>query len=294
MKTERFREVDLFGDPIEERQTKTDVIPFEFEGHKIRMRMVDGKPWLVAADVCAAMELGNPTEAVRSLADDEKMTLSNPEGQGGRGAQSFNVVNEPGFYRLVFKSRKEVAERLRRFVFHEVLPQIRKTGSYKAVDRVGKVARKIKADRKTAETRVKQVDINKQISGRLWDDGATVRDLVRVHNETYRGQFNGRDTGDLQKLLGVKKHVSPLDRMDDVVLSANLHAKKVAERFIVERAKSGQAIPINEQPAVFRASAHEVTANTLEQLGRDYTLGLTDHPKRGLILDVVHKQLPRP
>jgi hypothetical protein len=60
------------------------------------------------------------------------MTLSTTEGHSGQrgGAQSINVVNEPGLYRLIFQSRKPEAEALKTWEFTEVLPQIRKTGKY--------------------------------------------------------------------------------------------------------------------------------------------------------------------
>ena len=102
---------------------------------KIRVIIIDGNPWFVATDVCRALEIGNTSQALKRLDDDEKQIILIPakgiyskNTQGGE--QNMLVVNEPGFYRLVFASRKKEALELQRWVYHEVLPSIRKTGSY--------------------------------------------------------------------------------------------------------------------------------------------------------------------
>ena len=90
----------------------------------IRTFVVEGKVWAVAADVCRALGLKNVTKALDSLDEDEKMTLTNSEGHFGQrgGAQFFNVINEPGLYRLIFRSRKPLAKKFQRWIYHEVIP----------------------------------------------------------------------------------------------------------------------------------------------------------------------------
>jgi prophage antirepressor-like protein len=112
-----------------------DVKVFEFEGRRVRtVPGDDGEPWFVAVDVCSVLGLGNPTQALARLDEDEKSsiraTLITDEGRAGQGAQSFTIVNEPGLYRLVLSSRKPEARRFKRWVVHEVLPTIRKTGAF--------------------------------------------------------------------------------------------------------------------------------------------------------------------
>ena len=99
---------------------------------EIRVIEQDGEPWFVAADVCRALEIGNPSDALRRLDDDEKMTLDLTDSHSGKrgGAQSISVVNEPGLYSLVLGSRKPKAKAFKRWITHEVIPSIRKTGSY--------------------------------------------------------------------------------------------------------------------------------------------------------------------
>ncbi|WP_235678550.1 BRO-N domain-containing protein [Agrobacterium vitis] len=84
--------------------------------------------WFVAADVARALEFKDARDATRSLPENEKgphkvRTLG--------GEQTMLCVTEQGLYRLIFRSNKEEAKRFQDFVFYEVLPQIRKTGSYR-------------------------------------------------------------------------------------------------------------------------------------------------------------------
>jgi prophage antirepressor-like protein len=83
--------------------------------------------WFVAKDVCEILGLENVTKAVERLEDDEK-GLTTIQSLGG--PQETNIINEPGLYSLVFTSRKPEAKIFKRWVTHEVLPAIRKTGSY--------------------------------------------------------------------------------------------------------------------------------------------------------------------
>lgn len=99
---------------------------------KIRAIERNGEPWLVAVDVCAALEIGNPSQALARLDEDERMTINLNEGHSGQrgGAQSINIVNEPGLYSLVLGSRKPDAKAFKRWITHEVIPSIRKHGAY--------------------------------------------------------------------------------------------------------------------------------------------------------------------
>lgn len=106
----------------------TELIPFDFEGRQVRVVTdAQGEPWFVAADVCAALHLPDTHKAVARLDDDEKGRNSIPTLGGD---QEMTVVNEPGLYSLVLGSRKPEAKRFKRWVTHEVLPTIRKTGRY--------------------------------------------------------------------------------------------------------------------------------------------------------------------
>lgn len=100
---------------------------FKFGDQQIRVIDKDGQPWFVAVDLAKALGYHNTHDAGRLLDDDEKgahivRTLG--------GKQKLVIVNESGMYALVLKSRKPEAKPFRRWVTSEVLPSIRKNGSY--------------------------------------------------------------------------------------------------------------------------------------------------------------------
>lgn len=107
-----------------------EIQQFDFRGASLRtLTDEEGEPWFVAKDVCDILELGNTTNALRALDEDEKtnFTNCNVAQNGGRAPL---IISEPGLYKLVMRSRKPEAKEFQRWVTHEVLPQIRKTGGY--------------------------------------------------------------------------------------------------------------------------------------------------------------------
>lgn len=105
----------------------SEIVLFNFESHDIRY-VGDGveHEW-VAADVCEALNLSDPSKALTRLEEDEKgKSLVRTLG----GDQELLTINEPGLYELVFGSRKPEAKRFKRWLKHEVLPTIRKKGFY--------------------------------------------------------------------------------------------------------------------------------------------------------------------
>ncbi|MET3444698.1 BRO family protein [Ralstonia sp. 1138] len=101
--------------------------------------MRDDEPWFVAADVCRALQLTNPTKALLSLDADEK-ALTSIQGLS-RGNDRANVISESGMYTLVLRCRDAVKpgtvpHRFRKWVTSIVLPAIRKTGQFTAQPRI--------------------------------------------------------------------------------------------------------------------------------------------------------------
>ncbi len=132
---------------------------------EIRAVEKDGEPWFVAADVCKALEHSNVTVAIDRLDEDEraKFNLGHP-------MYETNCVNEPGLYSLVLGSRKPEAKAFKRWITHEVIPSIRKTGGYIAdqeamspeelMAKALMVAQKTLADR---EVRISALTVENQI-----------------------------------------------------------------------------------------------------------------------------------
>ncbi len=92
-----------------------------------------GNPLWVAKEVCEILGLSNPTEAIKSLDDDEKMNIVISEFQSpGRGGDNGRrvIVNEPGLYQLIIRSSKSLAKAFKRWVIHGESFAIRKTAGY--------------------------------------------------------------------------------------------------------------------------------------------------------------------
>lgn len=106
-----------------------EIQQFDFRGASLRTLTDEaGEPWFVLKDCMSILDLGNPTETVKMFDDDEFSTTEVIDSIGRR--QQAYIISEPGLYRLVMRSRKPEAKEFQRWVTHEVLPQIRKTGGY--------------------------------------------------------------------------------------------------------------------------------------------------------------------
>lgn len=99
-------------------------------GNELRTVQLDGEPWFVAVDVCLTLGITDSRKSVGRLDEDERNTVPVIDALGRE--QQTHVVNEPGLYSLILRSRKPEAKAFKRWVTHEVLPSIRKTGRYEA------------------------------------------------------------------------------------------------------------------------------------------------------------------
>ncbi|WP_042295638.1 BRO-N domain-containing protein [Paraburkholderia bannensis] len=106
------------------------IIPFSFENHEVRIVADDtGAPWFCANDVCAVLEYSNARDAIAKHVDPDDVAKRDTIDSLGRPQQT-NHINESGLYALILGSTKEEAKRFKRWVTAEVLPTIRKTGSF--------------------------------------------------------------------------------------------------------------------------------------------------------------------
>lgn len=104
------------------------VFTFPDTAQPVRTIMIDGEPWFVIADACKILELSNPTMAADRLEPDDLSSAEVIDSMGRR--QTPRITNEPGLYDLIFQSRKLQARAFKRWITHEVIPSIRRTGSY--------------------------------------------------------------------------------------------------------------------------------------------------------------------
>ena len=115
-----------------------------YKDHPVRIVERDGGPWFVAKDVCEVLGISKYRDAVTRLDSDEgcPVLVDTPYGK-----QEMIAVNEPGLYSLILRSRKPEAKAFKRWVTHDVLPSIRKTGAYVApnagLEQIAAMAKKI-------------------------------------------------------------------------------------------------------------------------------------------------------
>lgn len=101
---------------------------FPETGAPVRTMTINGEPWFVGTDAAAALGLGDARKSLNLLDEDDRNTIPVIDAMGRE--QHSIVINEPGLYSLVLRSRKPQAKAFKRWVTHEVIPSIRKTGSY--------------------------------------------------------------------------------------------------------------------------------------------------------------------
>lgn len=105
-----------------------NVVPFEFEGHDVRVVEIAGEPWFVAADVARALEYSQTNAMNKLIDDDDKMKRTILQNGGNYANQS--LMSESGLYAAIFGSKLPSAKRFKKWVTSEVLPSIRKHGGY--------------------------------------------------------------------------------------------------------------------------------------------------------------------
>lgn len=141
----------------------TEIIPHQFPttGQAVRTVLINDEPWFVAADVCAVLDL-HTGRALARIDEDEKGVRPT---QTPGGIQSLAYVNEPGLYALVLGSRKPEAKAFKRWITHDVLPAIRRTGSYSVQHQVPKtfaeallLAAELEINRSKAVQRAEQAE----------------------------------------------------------------------------------------------------------------------------------------
>ena len=149
---------------------------FEYQNNKVRMIDVDGEAWFVLKDVCAVLGISNNRMAADRLDDDEKgVSLIDTLG----GKQEMVIVNESGLYHVILRSDKPEAAPFRRWVTNDVLPTIRKTGSYNApqLTRSQLLATALIAAHEELEEKDKQIETMKP-KALLFDEPTSALDPI--------------------------------------------------------------------------------------------------------------------
>lgn len=165
---------------------------------KVRVVEHEGQPWFVAKDVCEILELGNPRSSLALLDGDEK-DIHSMDTPGGK--QGMTIVSESGLYSLILRSRKPEAKAFKRWVTHEVIPSIRKTGGYlmakpedtpeailaRAVLVAQDTIRRIEAERDEAIRTKAEIGSRREATA-MATASAAVRKVTALENELGRGR----------------------------------------------------------------------------------------------------------
>ena len=216
---------------------KSSIQIFDYEDFTIRTYTDEtGEVWLVAKDVCDFLGLANPSDVIKSLEDDEKMTLDFSEGHSGQrgGAQFLNVINEAGLYKLTFRSKKPSAKEFTRRVTHEILPSIRKTGSYTILEK-----------RKPALNK-------KKVTMQL----PSIQGLVRASDQILRKAFNCKDEADYKAVLA----------LDQVF--TNLYGRSALELAGLRLVKKYEVVYVHRSHSIMRYQS-ETPVFRLVQIGSE-------------------------
>lgn len=101
---------------------------FNFSGQDVRIITINDEPWFVGKDVADIIGYSNSRKALSDHVDDEDKGVTKSDTLGGN--QNITIINESGLYSLILKSKKPEAKQFKRWVTSEVLPTIRKHGTY--------------------------------------------------------------------------------------------------------------------------------------------------------------------
>ena len=188
-----------------------EIQQFDFRGASLRTLTDEaGEPWFVAKDVCDILEISNPSDALKRLDDDERSRFNL-----GRQGET-NIVNEAGLYVLVLGSRKPEAHEFKRWVTHEVLPQIRRTGGYipttDADDDMTILAKAVMIGQRTMEAQKQRIAAQQsridelQPKASMWDSFVDIPDVLSVSSSAKLLSNLGRPIGRKTLFAWLERH----------------------------------------------------------------------------------------
>lgn len=192
-----------------------EIQKFDFKGAALRTLTDEaGEPWFVLKDCMSILDLGNPTETVKMFDKDEFSTTEVIDSIGRR--QQTYIISEPGLYRLVMKSRKPEAKEFQRWVTHEVLPSIRKTGGYIPTSESDSdediMARAVLVAQKTIKQKNQQIASQQsridelQPKASAWDNFVDIDDALSVRDSTKLLSNLGRTVGQTELFEWLDRH----------------------------------------------------------------------------------------
>lgn len=196
-----------------------EIQKFDFKAAVLRtLTDEEGEPWFVAKDVCDILGMSNPSMAVIALDKDEVAQIDPKDylGSENRSNQAVNIVSEPGLYKLIMRSRKPEAKEFQRWVTHEVLPQIRKTGGYIPTSESDSdediMARAVLVAQKTIKQKNQQIIEQQtridelQPKASAWDNFVDIYDALSVRDSAKLLSNLGRAVGQTELFEWLDRH----------------------------------------------------------------------------------------
>lgn len=192
-----------------------EIQQFDFKGAALRTLTDEaGEPWFVAKDVCDVLGYANASKAINDHVDQEdKLNNESLSSLGQRGGW---LVNESGLYSLVLSSKLPTAKEFKRWVTHEVLPQIRRTGGYiptsDADDDMTILAKAVMIGQRTMEEQKQRIAAQQsridelQPKASAWDNFVDIPDALSVRDSAKLLSNLGRPVGQTELFEWLDRH----------------------------------------------------------------------------------------
>ena len=161
-----------------------EITIFKYKSDKVRTIIKDGAPWFVLKDVCDILEIQNSRNVQERLDEDEKNTVCIMD--GNRGNPNITIISESGLYSVILLSRKPEAKRFKKWITSEVLPEIRKTGSYLRTPRTYIQALEALLESEKEKERLKQEKNELQIELDESKEYFTVKRVAKINRISWK------------------------------------------------------------------------------------------------------------
>lgn len=153
---------------------------------QVRTVEIDGEPWFVGKDVAEALGYKEAAKAVRERVDAEDKGVSKMDTPGGK--QEVTIINESGLYSLILSSKLPGAKEFKRWITHDVIPSIRKTGGYTLKPKPMTEYQQMMADTRRRNARVQSARILTQLAKQY--KGSTYEQVLNAHaTKELTGEF---------------------------------------------------------------------------------------------------------
>ena len=248
------------------------IIQFNNKGFSVRSLLVEDEPWFVAKDVCKALGYVNTRDAVKKHIDKDDKRVS--QFATPSGTQNMIIINESGLYSLILRSNKPQAKKFKKWVTSEVLPSIRKTGSYSLQKGSADINYALQELKTTLQLQIKQEfkEIDHMVTNILMKFSAKID---KIEEQTVRNEKENADN-----LIALNRTQFILNRVEKALSNFPLDSSQLSLiRRAVEARGKELALEYNVRldtavPTIFRkmnqyfnvTSYHEIKRENFEEI----------------------------